>query len=102
MTKNKILQAMWNELYKQEDDYEKKFIADPNLDVSDWYLYRHWFQLGHAIGIKVVDEQMKNQQEIVRCKDCIRYPDCCRLPRNDPNWFCADGKFAIVENPEVK
>lgn len=50
--------------------------------------------------IEMLLELLKDQQEIVRCKDCIRYPDCCRLPRNDPNWFCADGNFRRYEHGE--
>ena len=92
MNKQDILQAMWNELYKQENEYEKRFIEDPNLDIGDWILYRHWFQLGHAIGIKIVDEQMKDQREIVRCIDCINVDVCCRRRTDNPDWFCADGE----------
>ena len=33
-----------------------------------------------------------SQTPLVRCKDCARRPICCRPPRNDPGWFCADGE----------
>ena len=103
MIKGKILQAMWNELYKQEAECEDKFIADPNLDVSDWILYRHWFQLGHAIGIKVISEQMEDKPEVVMCVDCrywqdnndgYPHPDCKwdHDETPDPDDFCSAGE----------
>ena len=36
--------------------------------------------------------KVERYKELVRCEDCARYPDCCRPPRDDPKWFCADGK----------
>ena len=106
MNKQDILQAMWNELYKQENEYEKRFIEDPNLDVSDWILYRHWFQLGHAIGIKVISEQMEDKPEVVMCGDCkyghLVGSGFCECKKNGGahyrDWYCADGQFAIIEN----
>ena len=40
----------------------------------------------------MVENLLKEQPEIVRCKDCRRYPECCRPNTDDPNWFCADGE----------
>jgi hypothetical protein len=55
--KDKILQKMWNELYHEEDKYEKRIQEDDNeVDIDDWLLYRSWLQVGHAIGIKVISE----------------------------------------------
>lgn len=55
--KDKILQKMWDELYHEEDKYERKIQEDDNeVNIDDWPLYRLWLQLGHAIGIKVISE----------------------------------------------
>lgn len=37
------------------------------------------------------------RQTIVRCKDCKREEICCIRRKNDPNWFCADGKEREVK-----
>lgn len=54
--KDRLLQAMWNELYYEEDELERKIQEDSEVSINDWPLYRLWLQLGHAIGIKVISE----------------------------------------------
>ena len=43
-------------------------------------------------GSQIIEES----RELVRCVDCKRYPNCCRIPRNDPGWFCADGERLLI------
>ena len=59
--KDRILQAMWNELYREEDELERKIQEGSEVNIINWPLYRLWLQLGHAIGIKVVSEWDENE-----------------------------------------
>ena len=52
---------MWNELYHEEDELEKKIQEDSEVNIDDWPLYRLWLQLGYAIGIKVISEWDENE-----------------------------------------
>ena len=38
---------------------------------------------------------LKEQDAVVRCRDCKHVETCCRRRANDPNWFCADGERAV-------
>lgn len=51
-----LKQKMWNALYAEEDNLEKKFIGTEEHD--DWFtVYRPWLQRGFEIAIKVIAEQ---------------------------------------------
>lgn len=32
------------------------------------------------------------EQELVRCKDCVKRRLCCIRRTDDPEWFCGDGE----------
>lgn len=59
--KDRLLQAMWNELYREEDELERKIQENSEVNIDDWPLYRLWLQLGHSIGIKVISEWDKDE-----------------------------------------
>lgn len=49
-------QKMWNALYAEEDELEKKFVGSEDHDA--WFtVYRPWLQRGFEIAIKVIAEQ---------------------------------------------
>lgn len=49
-------QKMWNALYAEEDELEKKFVGSE--DHHAWFaIYRPWLQRGFEIAIKVISEQ---------------------------------------------
>lgn len=51
-----LKQKMWNALYAEEDELEKKFIGTE--EHNDWFdVYRPWLQRGFEIAIKVIAEQ---------------------------------------------
>lgn len=48
-----LKQKMWNALYAEEDEYEKKYIGTDDHDA--WFnIYRPWLQRGFDIAINVV------------------------------------------------
>lgn len=59
--KDRLLQAMWNELYREEDELERKIQENSEVNIDDWPLYRLWLQLGHSIGIKVISGWDKDE-----------------------------------------
>ena len=42
--KDQAINALWKTLYNYEDITEKQFIDNPDLDISDWILYRIFVQ----------------------------------------------------------
>lgn len=48
-----LKQKMWNALYAEEDEYEKKYIGKE--EHLDWFtVYRPWLQKGFNIAINVI------------------------------------------------
>ena len=48
-----LKQKMWNALYAEEDEYEKKFVGKEEHD--NWFsIYRPWLQKGFDIAIKSI------------------------------------------------
>ena len=45
-----------------------------------------WARVDNAISL------LKEQTEIVRCKDCKHHFECDYWIENGNDWFCADGK----------
>ena len=51
-----ITQKMWNALYAEEDELEKKFTQTDKQ--NEWIMeYRPWLQRGFEIAIRVIAEQ---------------------------------------------
>ena len=50
-----LKQKMWNALYAEEDEYEKKFIGKE--EHLNWFIvYRPWLQKGFDIAINAIAE----------------------------------------------
>ena len=50
-----LKQKMWNALYAEEDEYEKKFVGKE--EHLNWFtVYRPWLQKGFDIAINVIAE----------------------------------------------
>lgn len=50
-----LKQKMWNALYAEEDEYEKKFVGKE--EHLNWFIvYRPWLQKGFDIAINVIAE----------------------------------------------
>ena len=50
-----LKQKMWNALYAEEDEYEKKFVGKE--EHLNWFtVYRPWLQTGFDIAINVIAE----------------------------------------------
>ena len=48
-----LKQKMWNALYAEEDEYEKKFVGKE--EHLNWFtVYRHWLQKGFDIAINAI------------------------------------------------
>jgi len=48
-----LKQKMWNALYAEEDEYEKKFVGKE--EHLNWFtVYRPWLQKGFDIAIKTI------------------------------------------------
>lgn len=53
------------------------------------------YPMDYAAAFDMAIEALKEQAEIVRCKDCKHHQeDICevRIGVYDPDWFCADGE----------
>ena len=55
--RDNLKQKMWNALYVEEDQLEKKFVGTEELHDKWFYVYRPWLQRGFEIAIKVIAEQ---------------------------------------------
>ena len=50
-----LKQKMWNALYAEEDEYEKKFVG--KAEHLNWFtVYRPWLQKGFDIAINAIAE----------------------------------------------
>ena len=75
------------EAIKEEITEAKGIDADPN------------FTAGLKLGLAYINTaESIDAVPVVRCRDC-RYRKVC-ITSDD--WYCADGEFATIENPEVK
>ena len=52
--KDQVINALWEALYNYEDETEKQFIDDPDLDVSNWILHRIFVQNMNDVDRQIV------------------------------------------------
>lgn len=48
ISREAAISASWKALYEYEDEMEKRFMEDPELDISDWFFHRIHVQMFHA------------------------------------------------------
>jgi len=54
---NNLLQKLWNNFYREEDEWEQLFVGTSNHD--NWFLtYRPWLQEGFEIAIRVLSQEI--------------------------------------------
>ena len=79
-----VVNGIWKALYSYEDEMEAKFMADPELDVSQWFFHRIFVQTMNSIDLQVIlDAPAADVVPAVRCKDC-------RFARFGPNWISCE------------
>jgi len=72
-------------------------------ELENYEPYARAFSNITIIGSIVIDtlELLKEQEDVVRCKDCKHYKDetgmCdfCHTHGNAETWFCADGERMV-------
>lgn len=90
ISREALVNEIWKALYSYEDEMEATFMADPELDISQWFFHRIFVQTMSSIGLQVIlDAPAADVRPVVLCRDCL-HENCAMY--HGPNWFCADGE----------